>query len=309
MQYFFPMFISRIAATINPTQNRVGASITDKNVLSEKLIRLLRLRAFPVSVNLLKSTQGIPRTVKIPTSGYTFCQLVALARLNGGAQAGTVDSIVCAFATSVLGMTDFPEDIRTGKRPLRISRSEENYEKFVTSLPKIKTGTFEAVITSPLHKTPLDPTIVIVSGTPAQMMRILNAITWISGERIQFSSTGHAGVCAEGVAAPYLAGKPQLGIPCMGGRMFGLHQDDEMLMGIPGDQLEGIVKAVEETEKAGLTFPVMGWICPPKGLALMPIAREIWKINRTQISKRTGGDRFGYNRREKSSKGARTWDS
>nr|MDO8098705.1 DUF169 domain-containing protein [Candidatus Njordarchaeota archaeon] len=98
---------------------------------------------------------------------------------------------------------------------------------------------------------------------------------WISGERIQLSSTGHAGVCAEGVAAAYLAKKPQLGIPCMGGRKFGLHQDDETMMRILSDQLEGIVKAVEETEKAGLTFPVMGWICPPKGLALMPIARKI----------------------------------
>nr|MDO8135498.1 DUF169 domain-containing protein [Candidatus Njordarchaeum guaymaensis] len=247
----------------------------DKSTLNEKLIRLLRLRASPVAVNLLKTAKEIPSTIKVPSSGYTFCQLVALARLNGGVQAGTADSIVCAFATSVLGMTDFPEDIRTGKRPLRTSRSEEGYAKFVSSLPKIKTGTFEAVITSPLHKAPLDPSIVIVSGTPAQMMRLLNAITWISGERIQFSSTGHAGVCAEGVAAPYLAKRPQLGIPCMGGRMFGLHQDDEMLIGIPGEQLEGIVKAVEETEKAGLTFPVIAWICPPKGLALMPIAKKM----------------------------------
>jgi uncharacterized protein (DUF169 family) len=255
--------------------NRLGAISTDKNTLSEKLIRLLRLRAFPVSVNLLKNIKEIPNTVKIHSSPYTFCQLVALARLNGAVQAGTAESILCAYATSVLGMTDFPEDIRTGKRPLRTSKTDENFAKFVSSLPKIKSGTFEAVITAPLHKAPLDPSIVVISGTPAQMMRLLNATTWISGERIQFSSTGHAGVCAEGVAAPYIAKKPQLGIPCMGGRMFGLHQDDEMLMGIPGDQMEGIVKAVEETEKAGLTFPVMGWISPPKGLALMPISKKL----------------------------------
>jgi uncharacterized protein (DUF169 family) len=237
----------------------------DKNTLSEKLTRILRLRTFPVAVSLFKSAKQIPANVEVPKLGYTFCQLAALARLNGGVQAGTKDSIGCSHATSVLGMTDFPEDIKSGKR-LRASRTDEGAVKFVATLPKIKTGTYEAVMTSPFHKTQVDPDVVIVTGTPAQIMTLLNAITWIGGERISFSSTGHAAVCGEGVAAPILAKKPQIGIPCIGARMYGLYQDDEMLMGIPGDQLGDIVSSLDEIGQAGMTIPVPGWLAPPKGL-------------------------------------------
>nr|MDO8098706.1 hypothetical protein [Candidatus Njordarchaeota archaeon] len=45
----------------------------DKDALNEKLIRFLRLRVFPVSVNLLRIAQDIPSMVKIPIPGYTFC--------------------------------------------------------------------------------------------------------------------------------------------------------------------------------------------------------------------------------------------
>lgn len=237
----------------------------DKNTLSEKMIRTLRLRTSPVAVNLLKSAKQIPPEVGIPKSGFTFCQLVALARLNGRVQAGTKESIGCSHATSVLGMTDFPEDIKTGKK-LRASRTDEGAVRFVATLPKIKTGTFEAVLTSPLQKAQADTDVVIVTGTPAQIMALLNAITWIGGERISFSSTGHAAVCSEGVAAPFLTKKPQIGVPCMGARMYGLYQDDEMLMGIPGGQLEDIVRSLEEMSKVGMGLPVPGWLAPPKGL-------------------------------------------
>ncbi|WXG44054.1 MAG: DUF169 domain-containing protein [Promethearchaeati archaeon SRVP18_Atabeyarchaeia-1] len=237
----------------------------DKGILSDKLTRILRLRTPPVSVSLFKSVKQIPLGVDIPKSGFTFCQLAALARLNGGVQAGTKDSIGCSHATSVLGMTDFPEDIKSGKR-LRASRTDEGAVKFVATLPKIKTGTYEAVMTSPLQKAQVDPDVVIVTGTPAQIMSMLNAITWISGERISFSSTGHAAVCGEGVAAPLLARKPQIGIPCIGARMYGLYQDDEMLIGIPGGQLDDIVKSLEEIGRAGMALPVPGWLAPPQGL-------------------------------------------
>ena len=237
----------------------------DNDTLSEKLTRILRLRTSPVAVNLLKSIKQIPSNVEIPKSGYTFCQLVALARLNGVVQAGTKDSIGCSHATSVLGMTDFPPDIKSGKK-LRASRTDEGAVRFVATLPKIRTGTFEAVVTSPLHKAQVGPDVVIVTGTPAQIMTLLNAITWIGGERIPFSSTGHAAVCSEGVAAPILARKPQIGIPCIGARMYGLYQDDEMLMGIPGDQLVGIVDSLDEISQAGMAIPVPGWLAPPKGL-------------------------------------------
>lgn len=269
------MLIIIVATNATSSQvDRRGIDM-DINSLNEKLMKVLRLRTWPVSVSLLKSAKSIPPTVKTPDSGFTFCQLLALARLNGAVNAGTAQSIVCAYATSALGFTDFPDDIRSGKRPLRMTKTEEAFARFVSSLPKIETGKFEAVVVSPLHRAPMEPDIVIISGTPAQMMRLLNAIAWNSGERTKFSSSAHCGVCAEGVAAPYLVGKPQLGVPCSGGRMFGLYQDDEMLMGVPLAQLEELVKGLEETERIGLTFPVGAWMCPPKGLPLMSIGKKM----------------------------------
>jgi uncharacterized protein (DUF169 family) len=235
----------------------------DTKTLNEKLTRILRLRTSPVAVNLLKSTKEIPSNVKIPKVGYTFCQLTALARLNGAIQAGTKDTIGCSHAKSALGMTDFPPDIKTGKI-LRASRTDEGAVRFVETLPKIRTGTYEAVMTSPLEKVQVDPDVVIVSGTPAQIMTLLNAITWINGERTSSSLTGHAAVCSEGVAATLLARKPQIGIPCIGARMYGLYQDDEMLMGIPGDQLVGIVDSLDEIGQVGMGIPVPGWLAPPR---------------------------------------------
>jgi uncharacterized protein (DUF169 family) len=225
--------------------------------ISERLIRLLRLRTSPVAVKLYGREEEIPQGIEKPTRPITLCQFVNLSRIHGKILLGKMENIVCAYAQSFLGFSDFPPDLLAGKRAIgRRTETAEAYEKILRDMPKINGGETVAVLTSPLEKMPVEPDLVLVFGNAAQVMRLIHSATWKRGERMSIRTAAEAGTCGEGIAATYLLKRPTIAFPCYGSRRFGLAGDDEIIFGIPIENLGEILECLEKSHKT-LPYPIL----------------------------------------------------
>ena len=100
----------------------------------------------------------------------------------------------------------------------------------------------------------VEPDVVVIYGNVAQMLRIVNGYLYNTGNRLEISASGDAGLCSDTVAIPMITGKPHLAIPCNGGRLMSLPNQTEMACGIPFEEVEHILEGMRFT---GKNVPVM----------------------------------------------------
>ena len=241
---------------------------------SEVLMRLLRLRTWPVAVKLYRRGEEVPCDVVGPAEPITICQFVNIARVHGKPLLGRMRDIVCAYAQSFLGFADFPEDLVAGERQAgRRTEKAEVYERILRDMPRIAAGETEAVLVSPLNiARAVD--VVLIFANPAQMTRLIHASTWKRGERITVRTAAEAGTCGEGIAATYLLRKPTIAFPCYGTRRFGLAADDELIFGVPAEAMDELLEGLEKTH-AAMPYPIVRQVeVTPKPPSLYTIRRE-----------------------------------
>jgi len=225
--------------------------------LSGRLNEFLRLSTYPVAVKLYERAEDLEKaTVRRPEAKVAICQLFAQARYIGRVLGGTLSDVdICVFGTTALGFTEYPDDVREGKRMLGIYHAtEEGGKKVFSEIPRFKLGTYSALIAAPLHRTPVTPDVVLFYGNPAQILRLIHGYVWRTGERLTFSCSGE-GTCADAVVTPMKTGKPSLAIPCNGIRILSIVQDSELIMGVPTMLLDPILEGMDATHKGGIRYP------------------------------------------------------
>jgi uncharacterized protein (DUF169 family) len=126
----------------------------------------------------------------------------------------------------------------------------------IESMVRLSNDEYSALLLAPLGRTAVEPDSVVIYGNPAQVMRLVQAWVYRSGERVP----GHFGgkvECSEYLVAPFKTGAPRVAIPGMGDRIFSMTQDDEMVFGLPGKGLAALVQGLREAgSKIGARYPV-----------------------------------------------------
>ncbi len=217
----------------------------------------LRLRTFPIALSLLESAEEmekIPR-IKKPTWRSTFCQLLTIARTFGWTVGATQETFISDYCPSTLGFCPPPERATDGTMMHEIWFSTpQDAQKHQKSMRRIPPGRFKAVALGPLFQGRIEPDMIIVYGTPAQMIRLIAGIQWENYERLEFFSVGE-GACTDYIGECFHTQKPSLTIPCFGERRFGGVQEDELVMAIPPHAIDKILKGLEATQKSGIRYP------------------------------------------------------
>ena len=107
-------------------------------------------------------------------------------------------------------------------------------------------GRFEAVVCGPLDKLNILPDLVMQWGTPAQIDRLVKAYAYVTGKAPPYEGGGGvAEFCYSGIAAATLEGRPAL-VNDWEGRIFGLTQDDELMLSIPIDCMDSIIAGLDK---------------------------------------------------------------
>ncbi|HYA41236.1 MAG TPA: DUF169 domain-containing protein [Syntrophobacteraceae bacterium] len=222
----------------------------------------LRLKTFPVAVGFLKDKAELPEKARRPTVALgkriTICQGVTMARNYGWTMGFSKEDNICVAAAIMFGFSASSDQTGSAARlfcHMGFSSGEDLARKETSSMGRFQNGEIEAMVLAPMDKASYDPDVVLLYGNPAQMMRLAQAWTYTSGERISGQFGGKV-ECDEYLIVPFKTQTPRIVIPGNGERIFAAAQDDEMVLAVPGKYIHQIVRGLNEAGKAvGARYP------------------------------------------------------
>ena len=230
--------------------------------IQDRYNQFLRFATNPVGLKFFESLQeaeGVTdvkgRPVKKASGSMALCQFIAQSRYMNNLHIATVKEVgECQPGKLAVGFQELPEEYPKGYVNLYFN-SEEMSRKMFASMPVLPLGKYEAVLATPLERMPVDPDVVLFYGNTAQIYKMVMAYGWDNGERLTFTASGEAW-CSDAICPPMLEGKPHIAFCCNGGRILSWPSDNEVSMGIPGEELEHILKGLEFRHRNGVRYPI-----------------------------------------------------
>lgn len=223
----------------------------------------LRLKTFPVAVKFLKDKAEFPEKTRQPSvvlgKRIAICQGVTMARNYGWTIGLAKEDVICTPAAIVFGFSDASNPMDSVARlfqEVKFSKDEACAKKETGSMNWFAKGEIEAMVLAPFRRASFSPDTVLIYGNAAQVMRLTQAWSYITGERV----AGHFGgkvECDEYLIAPFKTKSPKVVIPGNGERIFAGTQDDELTFALPGAAMNELVKGLKEVGKViGARYPV-----------------------------------------------------
>ncbi len=250
--------------------------IIDWAELTRELERSLRLRTYPIAYKRLErldELDKIPTVVRLDR-GFTFCQLPTLVRRGEGMTIGvTREDPINPRCARIFGLAATTQEQLSQEVTYFTNTyftTEEKARRQMAAYPPISPG--EAIMVAPPASVKLDPEVVLIYGTPAQMMVLMCALQVKGFKWFQFLFIGE-GSCADSLAQCYVPSKPALSIPCYGERAFGSVEEDKLVLAVPPGMMGEAVEGLQTPEKRQRGYPTvfLGPGCSPS-LALAQLA-------------------------------------
>jgi uncharacterized protein (DUF169 family) len=179
-----------------------------------------------------------------------FCQMFAQARKLGITVGVKNTDNMNSHCARIHGLKDVPAGMNKPNHGLRWVCSWEDEIKRFKAFPRIPPG--GAIVLAPLTQITFDPDVIMIYGNPAQIILIIQSLQREKFERFEFACIGESS-CADSLADCYLTGKPKVGLPGYGERMFGQVGVDEMVIALPPDYLE---QALQGLNKLKISYPI-----------------------------------------------------
>ncbi|MBN2808981.1 MAG: DUF169 domain-containing protein [Deltaproteobacteria bacterium] len=236
----------------------------DLKTFSEKISAMIRPQSFPLGLKLLKNDEELPAEAIRPRKygiKISFCQWVTMARRWGRVLGVLAEDINCTPCLAALGLKNFG-----GNTPLAEYFCDMGYftdlplaERATKQLHPIPPGEIKAIAIFPLELAPVEPDIIVLYGTPAQMSRLASGYLYNSGELIESKTTGF-GISCLALIKPYFTGKPAFVHPGRGERILAGTDEAEMAFTFPAEHCELLVDGLEKTHDKGSRYPIQSYL-------------------------------------------------
>jgi uncharacterized protein (DUF169 family) len=210
------------------------------------LNELLGLKGSPVAVKIIKTAEEIPEGYKRVGEKKRHCEFVQDARLKGNKGYATSEEHLCKGGAGVMGIEALPESVASGGMYYKLGNFEtaEGALETVNAIPKSE-GNYYASLYAPLESAEFDPDVVVLILTPKQALKVSQAYLRKKGGRISSDYSGIQSVCADAVAAVKERGIPNMTLGCNGSRKFAKIADEEVIIGLPPENLKDVVEALK----------------------------------------------------------------
>ncbi|HUT72182.1 MAG TPA: DUF169 domain-containing protein [Desulfatiglandales bacterium] len=227
--------------------------------IDEVMSTYVRPQTYPLAIKMVSSEDEIPEGAKRPLKDYgasfTLCQALALGRKEGLTIVLDKESQSCPIALAGLGFVR-PDEYLSGKYTLApVNRPAEVQKKAAETIPRFEFGRFNHILISPIQTANFDPDVIIFYGNGAQVMRMIQAAVFASGESLTSKSTG-AGGCLLPIVVPILGGECNYAVPGNGERRLGLIADGELAFAMPRNRFEEVVKGLKLSHEGRQTYPI-----------------------------------------------------
>lgn len=229
------------------------------NDLIDDLNRLLRLRTTPIGMKLFErraDMEAIPK-IRRPNAIHTTDQIVGQAARNGWTVGITVEDLVGAQCSTVIGLSPRSDEWLSGKNMAGVwFEKREESSAHQHAMDVVPFGRYEAMAVSPLASGRLNPPdICLIYATPAQMILFINGLQWSGYKKLNWGCVGES-ACADSWGRALATGEPSLSIPCFAERRYGGVMEDELLMALPPAFLPKVVAGLDALSRNGLRYPI-----------------------------------------------------
>lgn len=227
--------------------------------IDEAMSTYVKHQTYPLAIKMLSSEDEIPEGAKRPLRDYgvsfSLCQALALGRKEGLTIVLDKESQSCPIALAGLGFVR-PDEYLSGKYTLApVNRPAEAQKKAAEALPRFEFGRFESIVISPIQTARFDPDVIIFYGSGVQVMRMIQAAVFASGESLTSRSSGSGG-CLLPVVAPILEGECTYGVPGNGERRAALIGDGELAFAMPRNRFDEVTDGLRLSHEGRQTYPI-----------------------------------------------------
>lgn len=213
--------------------------------IADKLTEHLGLEKSPVAIKFVLREEDIPEGINKADGKLRHCELVQKAS-QGNVFYATADEQMCKGGSAALGLEETPEKVKTGEFYYGLGRfsSLGSAKKTMESIPKIDHIMY-ALVYAPLEKANFDPDVIVIIANPAQAMKLSQALVYTMGGRVEADFAGIQSICADAVAGPFTRRRPNITLGCSGSRGYADIKDDEVIVGLTGENIGCVVNALE----------------------------------------------------------------
>lgn len=208
----------------------------------------LGLSGEPVGVVLFKSESDIPKDIKEIERPASYCSMVQRAR-KGETVFARPAQHDCKGGAAGIGLMECPENIATGNlyfSKLNKCATQSVGQRIAAKMPRIPAGSTVATLAAPLAKLTMNPDVVIFVGNPFQARRIVQAVMYRRGGRMNLDTAGIQSFCVDATASPFLRGDVNISLGCDGSAKKSGLQDGDVVVGIPFEMVEDICRILKE---------------------------------------------------------------
>ena len=232
--------------------------------IAKELETILRLDTKPVGIKMYEKAEDLPK--KPMPHKLNLCQLVSIARCQGRDNSGVPEKMICSMGAACVGLIETTEVISSGKAAVgAYCKDEVAGKKFMANTFKLgDTGKkYAGVYVQALESSKVEPDVVVIYATPVQIMRLIHANAYDTGEKTKADTVAEAALCSS-IGYAIAEKKAVIGFPCAGDRIFGGTQNQEMVFVAPFKLFkEKLVDNLKNTAKGGFSVipipPNMNW--------------------------------------------------
>jgi uncharacterized protein (DUF169 family) len=226
----------------------------DPKQINEAVNTYLRPQTFPLAVRICQADE-LPERVRLPMRDLGFkvalCQALTMARRYGWVVAQALEDSSCSLGALSLGFLFPKEGWLDGSFGESLGQSKETAATSAQDLPRLEYGRHSHVLIAPLERAVFEPQVVVVYGSPAQVMRMIQGRLAGGGSHLSFDVSSGAS-CANCIALPIITDECQLVMPGPGERINCSAQDSEMAVAIPVSKVDQVVSGLEAGHRSGI---------------------------------------------------------
>jgi len=218
------------------------------NHAADRLKEIIGLETEPIAVFLGLSNQPSSTFDSFRSvAGQRYCQLLMQAR-RGESVRLVGDELACPAAAAAFGFRPLPEALATGKGLVGfgIVAEAETGRRMFEAMPRLQTGAITEVAACPLSLAPATPDVIVIEGTPEQLMWLLLAdLNTAHGQRRQGNTAVLQATCVDATLIPFLGRRMNFTLGCYGCREATDLAPTETVLGFPASDLEPLMVALE----------------------------------------------------------------
>ena len=214
--------------------------------ICEYLMENLRLKTYPLAVSFLERSDELQVDFKAPSKKgmkITVCQGISWVRFYNWRVLLGKDDINCVPAGLAFGLMR-SKKTDTADALAKIMMEAGWVKGSISDSFFVLNGKFSAIFMEPLIEISRIPDVVLVFCEPAQIARLLQAYSYVYGNKASVKLSGRL-ACSEYLIQPFIKQEAVVSIPGAGDRIFSGIQDYELAFSAPYSIFSSIIEGLE----------------------------------------------------------------